>query len=253
MAVAVVFVAAACGDDEPADGASDATTTVVAATTAPGTTAPVASGAPTSAAASFPVYPVDAEPFGLTYGDWVAEWWQWAIRLPRSGHPLDQSGDVDCGVGREGEPVWFLGGVVTVSGTLTRRCTVPADVALFFPLINTECSTLEQPPYHGDDEATLRACSEAFGLTQLHAAIDNAEIPASTLAGFAVTSPMFTIDVPAENILLVPGPTTGQSVGHGIHLLVPALEPGEHLLRFGGVITGVDMTLDITYEITVAG
>ena len=194
---------------------------------------------------------MNARPYGRSYPEWVAAWWQWAISQPRTGHPLDQIGDVECGTGRDGEDVWFLGGVVTISGTLTRRCTIPAGVALFLPVLNTECSTLEQPPFYGSDEPTLRACTEAFSLANLHASIDGAAVPPDTLPEFTVTSPMFDIQVPAENILLVPGPTTGQSVGSGAHLLISPLPPGDHVIRFGGDFADIDVKLDITYEITV--
>ena len=35
-----------------------------------------------------PVIPPHANAFGKTYGEWAAEWWQWASALPADGtHP----------------------------------------------------------------------------------------------------------------------------------------------------------------------
>src|SRR5690242_15482225 len=52
------------------------------------------------------VIPVNASPYGATYGEWSARWWQWAFSLPVDHHPLFDT--ADCSAGQSG-PVWFLG------------------------------------------------------------------------------------------------------------------------------------------------
>src|SRR5215831_19135202 len=72
------------------------------------------------------VLPVQSRPYGFTYGEWSARWWQWLFLLPLDNSPL--FGTADCSVGQSG-PVWFLGG----SPSPRPGCTVPAGKALFFP------------------------------------------------------------------------------------------------------------------------
>ena len=50
----------------------------------------------------------------------------------------------------------FLSGV---GGGVTIDLTIPAGTALFFPVINAECSVIEPDPFHGDSEEELRACA----------------------------------------------------------------------------------------------
>ena len=65
-----------------------------------------------------------------------AQWWQWALSIPPSQNPLlDMTGE-NCMVGQRG-PTWFLGGVFGGGGMVTRNCTVPDNVSLFFPVINS--------------------------------------------------------------------------------------------------------------------
>jgi hypothetical protein len=194
------------------------------------------------------ILPPNSAPHGHTYGEWSARWWQWTVSLPQDQNPsFDETG---CANGANGQlgPVWFLTGVINVSGTVTRDCTVPAGKALFFPVINTECSTLEGAPFHGDNEAELRTCAKSFQLGDLFAVIDGVAV--QDLDRYLVESPLFTFTVPPNNVLGVPA-GTGQSVSHGVHLMLAPLSAGTHTIRFGGTYTDFSFSLDITYHLTV--
>ena len=55
------------------------------------------------------IYPRTARPFGQSYAQWSAQWWQWALALPVAGHPFIEPG-FDCNSANNGQagPVWFL-------------------------------------------------------------------------------------------------------------------------------------------------
>ena len=187
---------------------------------------------------------------GMTYGEWSARWWQWALGLPVDQNPFF---DVDgsCANGANGQlgSVWFLTGVIAVSGTAVRECTVPPGQTLFFPVMNTECSTLEPPPFHGDNEQELRACAETeFDMVSAFAEIDGNAV--QNLETFIVESPIYTFTVPPDNVLGVAA-GTGQSVGKGLYLMLTPLSRGTHVLHFGASAAS-GFTLDITYNITVS-
>src|SRR5436309_11765843 len=82
-----------------------------------------------------PIAPT-AKPYGLTYGQWSAKWWQWALALPLAGHPFLGCPAPSDDASQTG-PVWFL------AGSTCNGLTVPAGKSLLFPLANTECSSLE--------------------------------------------------------------------------------------------------------------
>jgi len=196
----------------------------------------------------FTIFSPDTKAYGRFYAQWEVAWWQWAISIPFDAHPLTDT--ADCGVGQSG-PVWFLGGSF-VSGTVERACTVPEDKALFFPILNTECSTVEPDPFHGDNEAELRACANGFidPVVGLFLEIDG--VPVGNLAQYRVQSPMFTFVAPEPNVLFVPGPVSGQSVADGYYVLLAPLRKGQHTLHFGGTFPQFGpFTLDITYHLTV--
>lgn len=122
------------------------------------------------------VMAVAAVPCKALANEWVpahttpeqtARWWQWALSIPSSVHPLaekaaDPAGDKYCMVGQEGKE-WFLGGtfkVVDVSlessqsesenggGTtiqeVVRNCEIPLGKSILIPVLNAECNTAEE-------------------------------------------------------------------------------------------------------------
>jgi hypothetical protein len=199
------------------------------------------------------VIPPHAKAYGLTYGEWSAEWWQWAFSLPVDQNPFfDEGGSCANGANGQFGPVWFLTGVINVSGTAVRDCTVPAGKALFFPILNAECSTLEG---NGVTEAELRACAEGLidPVTNVAAEIDG--VPVQDLEDYRVSSPLFTYGpLPDNNVLQLfgvdaPAGATSPAVADGFYLLVTPLPVGEHTIHFTGTVG--TFTLDITYNLTV--
>jgi len=192
------------------------------------------------------IIPPQAVYAGLSYSEWQARWWQWVFSLPATDNPIIPGGNVLQG---QSDHVWFLAGVF---GVEERSITIPPGTALFFPIVNTECSTVEAPPYHGDNEAELRACAQAFtdATSDLAAEIDGRSV--LNLPAYRHQSPLFTFGpLPADNLLGMPVGTTAQSVDDGIYLLLAPLPVGEHTIHFAATVEGVG-TLDTTYFITVA-
>jgi hypothetical protein len=80
------------------------------------------------------IIPVNANAYGNTYGEWSAEWWQWALSIPAANSPISDTTGANC-TQRQSGPVFYLAG--TSGGhAVTRKCTVPTGKALFFPILN---------------------------------------------------------------------------------------------------------------------
>jgi hypothetical protein len=192
------------------------------------------------------ILPPNSQSYGMTYSEWSARWWQWAISLPTSNSPLFDT--ADCSTGQIG-PVWFLGGSF-VSATDVRNCNVPFGKALFFPLVNNECSDLEAPPWYGATPQERRACAALVidTVSDLAAEIDG--VPVQDLEKYRVVSPNFYFTAPPDNLLGVPA-DTGQSVGDGYYLMVAPLSAGPHTIHFTATVNMFDFVLDITYYLNV--
>jgi hypothetical protein len=197
------------------------------------------------------VFPPQSHPYGKTYGEWEAAWWQWAFSLPVDHNPLFDT--APASTGQTGN-VWFLGGTFGPS-PVTRDATIPTGKALFFPLINNEASTAEG---NGTTEAELRASAKgvADGIvpSSLFVQIDGRSLQG--LASYRAQSPLFIYGpLPANNLLGFPAGTTSPSVADGYYVMLTPLSVGHHTLHFGGTYVAPDSSTfvqDITYHITVA-
>ena len=193
------------------------------------------------------IFPVGSNPYGLSYGEWSARWWQWAFSFTVDAHPLLET--AGCDAGQTG-PVWFLGGSF-VNTTVVRDCTVPAGKSIFLPVLNTECSTIEPPPFFGSNEDELRACAAAVTNTGMFATVDGVAV--ENLPSYRVQSPLYEFSSPDGG--LFGGPVSGaQSISDGVWLMIAPLSAGTHTIHFGGTQVVADfpaLTLDVTYHLTV--
>jgi len=85
-------------------------------------------------------------PYGISYPEWTARFWQWFASIPDPGpsgplHPMRDPTGERCGVSQSG-PVWFLTGGL-ISQKTERTCLIPAGKAILVPYINVECNTGE--------------------------------------------------------------------------------------------------------------
>ncbi len=191
------------------------------------------------------VIPPNARVQGMTYGEWQTMMWKALFAIPADQNPGLGAPWTTCFIKRIGN----VGiGVTFFLPTGTFECQMPSGMILFLPVIGSECSTLEPPPFHGDNEEQLRACAESFVPQDTFVSVDG--VPLQNLEDYIFTSPVFEFTVPENNFLGVPA-GTGQSVAHGLALMLTPLTPGKHTLVLQGAFPEFGFFYNWTYSITV--
>jgi hypothetical protein len=227
--VAVLMGLIAVGHDTPAGLAQEAT--------------PVAAGV---------VLPPDGEVDGLDLAAWSARSWQWFFSLPQDVNPyFDATGEI-CGYGQSGS-VFFLSGA---EGSVERICVVPQGVHVFVPLIGSECSTVEPPPFFGRDEAELRRCASeavdhtesAVDMSTMALTVDGERI--ADLASYRAATPLFRLWLPQENLLGLEQ-TVAESVADGYQVMLSPLSLGEHEVVITVPGPQGEEPVALTYTLTV--
>jgi hypothetical protein len=195
------------------------------------------------------VIPPVAKAYSKSYAEWSAAFWRWNSALPIDRNPNFDAGDCQNGDNGQSGPVWFLGQGVGVP--VVRNCMVPAGKAIFFSILAAECSTLEAPPFYGDDEAQLRTCARSLAdsFMALACEVDGAAL--RDLNAYRVQSPLFQIAFPPDNVAGVPGGGTGLSVADGWYVLLAPLSKGQHTIHVHGEVPSFGYVQDITYHLTV--
>ncbi|MEO8368173.1 MAG: hypothetical protein ABI806_03165 [Candidatus Solibacter sp.] len=169
-------------------------------------------------------------PYGKAYDLLGQEWWLWSLMQPPSDNPTFGA---PCANGQSGD-VWFLYGLFGPTSTV--NCVIPRGKSLFIPIVNTECSSLEPFPFHGDTAHDREACAKAWidHATDLSITIDGT--PVRNLAPLRTRSDDFSFTVPKDNILGVPGPMWGFSSADGYYVLLSPLRAGAHTIHIKATI-----------------
>lgn len=208
--------------------------------------APAASARPS-------VAPLTAQPHGLSYDEWGARWYQWALGTPVSENPF---AGADCSGGQTGH-VWFLHGVFG-AGEAQRTCSVPTGAALFFPLLNNAYFAFlnDSPETRTEDFVRAMATCDADSVA---VSIDG--IPVRDADRYYVDAretSLFDVQLPANNILGLTEEDAedlllSPSAHSGYYLFLHPLPPGTHTIEWhaGGECGLPDAQQDISYTIEV--
>jgi hypothetical protein len=201
--------------------------------------------------ASPQIFPLNSKPYGLTYSDWTAKWWQWTLSISKDSNPGGDTTGKDCSLKQNG-PVWFLAG--TFGGAATRTCTIPAGKAIMLPLINAMCDYLAKPNLKTEQQLLACAKSENEGITGLDATVDG--VKTQGLQNYRVQSSLFNFTYPANNINGAPIGST-QGVSDGYWVLLKPLTVGSHKIHIAGSVVNYaggalnNFGNEVTYNIRV--
>lgn len=197
------------------------------------------------------VLPINSTPYGKTYGEWGAAWWQWATDSPVEVNPMMDPTGEHCALNQSG-PVWFLAGtqgrdpeVPPVPPVPTvRRCVVPAGKALFFPLVDFVYWAEVPTDTH---EEMVSVLNWIVGLIEvIEVDVDGAAL--EDPFRYRAVSPLFTLQLDEGDIYdqqkscLGPTGCVGayDSVTDGYWIMLPPMSVGQHTIRFYGKFGWVD-------------
>ncbi|WP_448626066.1 hypothetical protein [Geodermatophilus sp. URMC 64] len=157
----------------------------------------------------------------------AARWLQWVAAGGINDPIDDKTGELAAA--NQPEDVWFLAG--SYGKTVERRCVVPEGRDLFLPLFN-----VWERAEHGQ-----LVVEGAYGSL----AVDGMPVEPEV-----ITTPVpFPVAGRAMNVVTFRTKPVAMTIW-GLWALVPALPPGEHLLRAVGGI-GDDFAVDVTYRLSV--
>jgi hypothetical protein len=198
------------------------------------------------------VFPPGSKPYGQSYGEWSIKWWQWALSIPTDRNPINDDNGKYCATSQNDPNVWFLSG--SGGGKVVRDCAIPSGKAIFFPILDVECSYAESPT--DKTEADLRKCAHADQDTVSHLTLKIDGIDVQNLTGYRVDSTLFNFTTPQNGLFDLHSATT-QAVSDGFFFMVKPLSIGSHEIHFSGILGGFASTSpqiqpeDTTYHLKV--
>jgi hypothetical protein len=184
------------------------------------------------------ILPIGSHPYGKTYGEWTAAWWQWGLGVPAANNPILDTTGASAGADQSG-PVWFLGS--TFGGSVERTLTIPAGKGIFMPVyqwIFGSCAGDCDPSNPGVpcDVPTLQAsaAAAATSVQSMEVSIDGQSV--NQVRDYRALSPGgFSVTLPDGNVLQLfglptPAGTYAPQVADGFWLMLAPLAAGNHLI-----------------------
>ena len=153
------------------------------------------------------------------------------LSIPKKKNPsLDRTGKY-CSINQDNHSVWFLTGTFGNIDPIKRRCIIPSERAIFFPVLVKEDSLADDSDLKTEDDLINRCEQATNRLISIEAYIDNQRI--EQLENYRVRSDVFDLVFPKDNVYSVrPGLT--RSVCEGYWLFIKPLQAGKHSLFFRG-------------------
>ncbi len=93
----------------------------------------------------------DERPYGITYGQWTAKWWQWLLAIPQDKNPaLDETGKNIEPLQKDPNVTFLTGTFVNTIKVPHMTITLPASKAILFPAINYQANFIEDPIFSNE-------------------------------------------------------------------------------------------------------
>jgi hypothetical protein len=193
------------------------------------------------------VFPPGSHPYGKSYAQWAANWFEWLVEIPADEHP--SLNPDNCDVNQSGK-VWFL--APSFGGHLEVHCTVPAGKAILVSPGGGFC--LEALAGVRTYPELLRCARQDFQTVRdIEISVDG--VPVRHRYRYRVITRRFTVELPENNIFGVPAQRS-HAVLIGFFYVMRPFRPGTtHVIEVSDVFTppgGEPTEASVTYHLTIA-
>jgi hypothetical protein len=194
-------------------------------------------------------YNSDATPYGLTYGRWTAEWWRWAMSIPKSNNPvIDETGryaDVN-----QPNDVWFLAGRFAGEDKhLPRRqSTIPMRRSILIPILNCEASLLEFPALKTEQELLDHISKDMNTIVKKECIVNGQRIPPQRVKS---DPEIFPLSVHQDLGGLDSGSRDLRCAADGYWVFLKPLPAGRYNISFVGVCENGRLYSGASYDIRI--
>jgi hypothetical protein len=189
----------------------------------------------------------DEEPFGKSYDDWIAEFWNWVVSLSPDEADPKQGG---CLTHESGSMVMLMNSAV--GGSRDQVCNISANQGILIPVWNAFC---DSGAHRGlSDEQLTKCAREKFNLGKIGSdvkvdgvSIANLDVTMKLVSGsldYKITTLQniseiyakgFNFSIPADSHLLGPAKLVAgdwRAGSHGWWVFLEPLPPGSHTVSY---------------------
>jgi hypothetical protein len=197
---------------------------------------------PIVAGYSADIYSKGESPFGISYTDWVAKYWNWDLSVPLDPKTnnflgLNENG---CLVRRENSMVMLAD--TAAGGIWNQKCTISHKEGILIPIWTGECDH----GYRGFENASFKQlsdCARGFDLGKVkgQVKVDNIPVAALDVIDYKtnvmknvteVYTKQFNATIPLNSHFIAERYGTFPAAAHGWFVFLKPLQPGIHKVYY---------------------
>jgi hypothetical protein len=194
----------------------------------------------------------DESPFGVSYDDWIAKYWNWWVQQSVAEAIPKQNG---CLINKSESLVMLM--ETTVGGSPYQVCEISSTQGILIPMWIAICITTDPGHKHDTDEQLTKCAREQWNLGNIKSVVKvdgipvaNLDVRMSLISGkldYKINSLTnvtelylkkgFDLTVPADTHIPNAVPGTGRAGSHGWWVILKPLPPGEHTIFYNVRVT----------------
>jgi hypothetical protein len=188
---------------------------------------------------------------GISYGQWTVRWWKWALSMPATNNPLEDTTGENA-FRSQPKDVWFLAGTFGKEGSdleiPLRTCTVPARLPILIPVLNCQADKIDRPYLLNDQEILNEAKRQADSIVKKICEINGVMIlPERVVSDPTIYDIMIHQDFTKEKIKNEFAPASAD----GYWVFIKGLDPGHYSIRIAGACEHGEIKSGASYSLTV--
>ena len=181
-------------------------------------------------------------PFGISYGDWIAKYWNWDLSIPPDPKTNDFLGlkENGCLVHRENSTVMLAD--TAAGGIWNQKCTISHNAGILIPIWTGECDQGTKA-FETYSFKQLLDCARGYDLGKVRGQVKVDNIPVATLDALdyktnimnnvtEVYSNQFNVTIPINSHVIVERYGTFPAAAHGWFVFLKPLQPGTHTVYY---------------------
>jgi hypothetical protein len=167
----------------------------------------------------------ESSPLGTSWEEWVIRWWRWCSTEPDETNPANDRTGIYCSHDQRYPNVWFLAG--TFGGSVKRRCVIPRERSIFFPVVTDRISYAEHNYLKTEDQLSDYARSDLDYTSKCEVSVDGTRLKSEDIR--RVHTNLFKFK-------FAPGVENGMSyaISDGYWVFLTPMHSGNHSLYFIG-------------------
>jgi hypothetical protein len=198
----------------------------------------------------FPLFKENDNPYGLTYGEWTARWWQWALSIPKLANPVADETGKQWKSSQPLSDAYFLAGNIPTMNMVFPHRIVKMEFGrgVLLPVLNCEANTLEYPDLKTHDDLLRHVVNDVNTVVKKELFINGIRIESERIPS---NPRIFSVSICNNNAFGIENIGSCDATADGYWAFLKPLPKGNYSIHFEGSCENGRLKAGAFYELEI--